>query len=302
MSLAQRARNSLLLGILGDSLGSLLEGQAGPTTSAPRFGPLTDDTQLTMATCAAISRAKFVDPAEIAGEFANWHRRRRFTGLGSSTLKALTELAAGQHWALSGAKGERAAGNGAAMRIAPLALCLNHVEDDHRRMIRDVSRITHHHDEAYAGALAVWRAICSVAVDRIPLARVLYTAERELFDCRVRDRLRDLIALDSHLTIAEVARQFGNSGYVVDSVPFVLYAASLHGPESAAVAPAGIEQVLLEVAQAGGDADTNASLTGQILGAAYNEIPTAEPWLKQVPGLEDYLEIIEDFAEFVRSC
>jgi ADP-ribosylglycohydrolase len=253
-----------------------------------------------MATCSAIINAHHVDPANIASEFAYWHRRRRFTGLGSSTLKALTELAAGQHWALAGAKGERAAGNGAAMRIAPLAFCLYPFDDDARRLIRDVCRITHHHDEAYVGALAICQAIGTVAMDRVPLEGVLICAERWLPDCRVRDRLRELIALEQCLSIAEVAQKFGNSGYVVDSVPFAIYAAAAAGgPESAAVAPAGIEQTLQEVALAGGDADTNTSLAGQIIGAAFNEIPTAQPWLKQIPGLEDYVDTIEEFASFV---
>ena len=44
--------------------------------------------------------------------------------LGSSTLKALRDLAAGAHWELAGARGEYAAGTGAAMRIAPLAFLL----------------------------------------------------------------------------------------------------------------------------------------------------------------------------------
>lgn len=150
-----RVRNCLLLGALGDAFGSRYEGQPRGCSSDWPPGNITDDTQMTVATCAAIVAAQKIDPAAIASEFATWHRQRRFSGLGSSTLKALTELAAGQHWALAGAKGERAAGNGAAMRIAPLAFCLNPFDDDDRRTIRDVCRITHHHDEAYLGALAI---------------------------------------------------------------------------------------------------------------------------------------------------
>src|SRR5262245_24138963 len=65
-------------------------------------------------------------------------------GLGSSTLKALRDLSAGAHWALAGARGEYAAGAGAAMRIAPLAFLLDPASADDRVLIRDVARITHH--------------------------------------------------------------------------------------------------------------------------------------------------------------
>ena len=89
-------------------------------------------------------------------------RRGRIRGIGSSTLKALRDLEAGAHWALAGAKGERAAGNGAAMRAAPLAFVLDPEDARDRATFRDACRITHHHDEAYAGALAVMLAIREV--------------------------------------------------------------------------------------------------------------------------------------------
>ena len=72
--------------------------------------------------------------------------------MGSSTLKAMRDLAIGMHLASAGARGEYAAGNGAAMRIAPLASLLNPMDSQDRTLIRDVRRITHHSDEGYVGA------------------------------------------------------------------------------------------------------------------------------------------------------
>src|SRR5438552_12980525 len=84
--------------------------------------------------------------------------------MGSSTLKALHDLDAGLHWALAGAKGEMSAGNGAAMRIAPLAFHLDPTVARDRQVIRDVCRITHHNEEAYVGALAIVVAVRSLAL------------------------------------------------------------------------------------------------------------------------------------------
>ena len=288
--LVNRVRNCLQLGALGDALGSCSEGQptGAPTTSAP--GNITDDTQMTIATCNAIVVAQRVDPETIAAEFARWHRQRRFTGLGSSTLKSLTELAAGQHWALAGAKGERAAGNGAAMRIAPLAFCLNPFDVDDRRVIRDVCRITHHHDEAYLGALAICQAIHLVAIQHTPLGDVLAKIGQSLPDCRVRDRLRELERLERNTPLAEVATKFGNTGYVVDSVPLAIFAASKFQNS--------IEQLLRDVVICGGDADTNAALTGQIIGAAGADLMSVRLLLEQVEELPEYLSTIEAFAKW----
>lgn len=134
-------------GAIGDAAGAAFEGkQAAPTVPILSNADwrLTDDTQLTLATCEALTDAENPDPALIAASFLRWFRARRLSGLGASTLKALRDLEVGAHWALAGHKGERAAGNGAAMRIAPLAFCLDPLTEQSRRLIRDICRITHH--------------------------------------------------------------------------------------------------------------------------------------------------------------
>ena len=71
----------------------------------------------------------------------------------------MRDLQIGVHWAQAGNRGEKVAGNGAAMRIVPLAFFLNPEYEADRRTIRDICRITHHNDEAYVGALAIVYAI-----------------------------------------------------------------------------------------------------------------------------------------------
>jgi ADP-ribosyl-[dinitrogen reductase] hydrolase len=153
----------LLGGALGDAWGGPFEGSTGPIRFEIPLRPvLSDDTQLTVATCSSIIERGCISPESIADSFLTWFSAGRIRGMGSSTLKAMRDLAAGVHWALAGGRGEYAAGSGAAMRIAPLAFLLNSSHLLDRTMIRDVCRITHHNDEAYVGALAVVIAIRSV--------------------------------------------------------------------------------------------------------------------------------------------
>lgn len=151
------ARPCLLAGAVGDAWGGAYEG--GPPScnvgEFPKSAVLSDDTQLTLATCEALTLTQGkADPDRIAQSFRRWFEEGRLTNIGSATLKALRDLSAGAHWALSGARGEFAAGAGAAMRVAPLAFVLDPSISDDRRTLRDICRITHHSDEAYTGALA----------------------------------------------------------------------------------------------------------------------------------------------------
>src|SRR5262249_55030687 len=145
-------------------------------------------------------------------------------------------------------------GNGAAMRIAPLAFVLDAASD--RTLIRDVVRITHHNDEAYAGALAVLVAMEQAA--QPSLERTLTAVADQLPDSVTRDRLREMSVVAKPIPISEVAERFGSSGYVADTVPLAIVAA-WHMATS-------FEAGLDELVKAGGDTDTIAAIAGQLAG------------------------------------
>jgi ADP-ribosylglycohydrolase len=99
-TLSDRVSGCLLAGALGDSIGAQFEGQASAEFILPDRLDVTDDTQLTIATCEAIIAQSFVDPESIGSRLTDWFRDRRISGVGSATLKSLTELDAGGHWAM----------------------------------------------------------------------------------------------------------------------------------------------------------------------------------------------------------
>ncbi len=275
----------LLGGAIGDAWGSTAEG-AGIGAAISQPWHLTDDTQLTIATCEAILDVERVLPERIAARFLVWFREGRLTGVGASTLKALRDLSLGAHWALAGARGERAAGNGAAMRVAPLAFILDGSDARSRQVLRDVCRITHHHDEADVGALAVILAIQAAGMGQEVQLAVL---AGRLPDSRVRDRL---LALEraSERSIQAVAAQSGASGFVVESVPLALLAAS-RGPDL------GFEAVLGQVIDSGGDTDTVASIAGQVMGARIGAGALPAELLSRVPQTRG-LDVFEVFASW----
>ena len=292
MLLSDRVSGCLLGGALGDAWGGPFEGQPGPVCFAiPDQSHLSDDTQLTLATCEAILEDERVEPESIARNFGAWYRQGRVQGMGSSTLKALIELASGGHWALSGAKGEYSAGSGAAMRAAPLAFVLDPRKQDHRRTLRDICRITHHNDEAYVGALAIVLAIRKILSAEWPNQHsVIKAIISELPDSAVRDRLRDLDNCGQET--AEMAARFGATGHVVDSVPLAIHAA-----QSIQTLP--IDSVIQGAIRGGGDTDTIAAMAGQIAGCVSGFSGISEAYLNSITGIAATKAIVLEFANFV---
>ena len=211
--------------------------------------------------------------------------------MGSSTLKAMRDLAAGTHWAVAGARGEFAAGNGAAMRIAPLAFLLDPNDARDRVVIRDVCRITHHSDEAYIGALAVALAIRAVVTGTwSQRGSFLAAVVDSLPDSAVRDRIEELLPL--RLPAGEVARRFGATGHVVDTVPLALYCAqSINGDT--------LQAVLARAIGVGGDTDTLASIVGQVAGTVVGSAGVPLALFADVHGSDEAARIAGEFAKLV---
>lgn len=272
------AWQTIVAGAIGDILGGISERK--------RLS-LSDDTQLTLATCEALITSSTVDPEAIAVAMLRWFREGRISGIGSSTLKAMHDLEVGQHWALSGARGEHAAGNGAAMRIAPLAFFIDPLDEKQRSLVRDVCRITHHSEEAYVGALAVLLAMHVESDD------LLRSISNHLPDSVVRDRI---IAIDevSSDSISALAARFGASGYVAETIPLALIA-------STRMIASDFKSVLAELDSTGGDADTIGSIAAQMAAVRVEAERIPHEILGEVEGGDEVLRIARDFEARVQS-
>jgi len=291
LAMRDRALGCILGGALGDAWGGPSEGRPGPINFLiPARSVLSDDTQLTLATCESLISRRCVDPENLAANFLRWFQQKRISGIGSSTLQSMQGLAAGTHWALVGRRGEHAAGNGAAMRIAPLAFALDPANARDRTVIRDVCRITHHNDEAYVGALAVLLAIHAMLTGTWSQQHsFLKAVGGALPDSAVRDRIEQLLPL--RLPPAEIAARFGASGYVVDTVPLALYCAQL-------ISTQPLPAVLAQTIAAGGDTDTIASIAGQLAGLAVGTVGVPYEHFTSIDGSDEVLTIARQFADF----
>jgi ADP-ribosyl-[dinitrogen reductase] hydrolase len=291
MKFSDRLKGCLVGGAIGDGLGSAFEGQV-PGSSIDLDVPwaITDDTQLTMATCEALIESKRPAPEKMAAIFLEWYNGRRLTGLGSSTLKALRDLQIGAHWWLAGRSGEYGAGNGAAMRIAPLAFFLSPDED--RALIRDICSITHKNDEAYVGCLCLLYALTYIIQGKWDeTSSLIELITPHIPDTATRDNLLRLQD-KPELTIKEAADLVGCSGHVVQSIPFVISAAQKIRSKS-------FTSILIEIILCGGDTDTNASMAGQIIGAYHGYSGLSDDLLSRFKKIRESAYILETAERLV---
>ncbi len=275
MNSSNRLKGCLIYGAIGDCVGGKYEGTGSNQEIDFDFDwSISDDTQLTLATCEAIYDSEKINPEKVAAQFLHWFNKKKLTGLGASTLKALQELQVGGHWALVGRSGEHAAGNGAAMRIAPLAF----KRKTDRQTIKDICTITHKNDEAYTGALAIYYSITkAINNDWIGSTDLIEKIIDELPDTLVRDRLIELEQLKD-CTIIEMAQRYKPTGYVVDSVPISIFAAQK-------LNQLGIKEIFTDLIKAGGDTNTTCSMTGQIIGALIGDKEIPGKWLNKYNNL-----------------
>lgn len=123
------------------------------------IGQYTDDTQLTLAVMRAICRARRVDGAAIAEEFIKLWQTGEIVGAGASCSEAVYNMVRfGISWKDAGTPQGRA-GNGTAMRAAPVGLW-NYAHPDRIERDAEVSSIITHKDpRSVGGTIAVAKAV-----------------------------------------------------------------------------------------------------------------------------------------------
>lgn len=267
-----RARGAYLGLALGDALGASVEFMT-PREIRSRHGvhrelsgggwlhlkpgQVTDDTTMSLALGKAIlAEGGAVKPLACARALDDWMRTKPID-IGNTVRRNLISFRrSGDPVA---PPSEHDAGNGAAMRVLPVALAtLGAEENEVRDAVRAQAHVTHNNPDS--DAAAEFLALATQDALRGASLREIY-----------RGRIEPLVRHHPQFGFRRGRRRENPSGWIVETLQAVLQALLDND---------GFENCLVDVVNRGGDADTTGAIAGMLAGALYG--PGALPlrWLK----------------------
>ncbi len=304
--LVDKFRGALVGVAVGDALGAPFEGRPGPVPLADISGvergasrlPYTDDTAMTLALAQSLLDVGDLDEDRLAQAFARCWRSEPHRGYGGGTAALLAQLARGAAWERASRSqfgGQGSFGNGAAMRVAPVALHTTAHAAPAGPLARRSAAVTHAHPLAMDGA-AVQAVAVATALAQPPsqpvepellLAEVSSAVTQTLF----AQRLGIVATLVADSAPEQVIEQLGTGVAAHESVPTAIlcFLRLAHSyPDAVRFA------VTL-----GGDTDTIASMAGAIAGAHLGESAIPQRWLARTEGAAMLGELGQRFAAAV---
>jgi ADP-ribosyl-[dinitrogen reductase] hydrolase len=269
-SLAQRATAAYLGLAIGDALGATVEFMT-PREIAAQYrrhdqivgggwlrlkpGQVTDDTTMSLALGESILGSGGIFAADAARAFDAWMRAKP-VDIGSTVRRGLLHFR--NTGATEVAYSEHDAGNGAAMRILPVALVtLGQNEAVVRGACRAQAHITHHNalSDAATETLAL---MLQAALQGAGTVRLLH------------DYAHPLARQHPEFTFRAVRQRQNPSGYIAETMQAVFQA--LFDTDD-------FESCLIDVVNRGGDADTTGAIAGMLAGAVYGLEALPARWL-----------------------
>lgn len=290
----EKRMNGVLMGTAaGDSLGLPAEGISrdrlarlfkGPWCHRflPGCGMLSDDTEHAIFVTQSLLEAP--DSAHrfsrrLASRLKFWVMLLP-AGVGFATLRSALKLMIGFSPQRSGVN---SAGNGPAMRSAPLGAFFYDEPMMLREFVSSSTRMTHTDARAYTGALAVglvtaWSVREELTARPSPGAfmGILFSAGDDEEWTGIIEKMRE--AIDNDHTVSGFADTIGASrgisGYIYVTVPVALYAWYRHFGDFRAI----VESVL----SCGGDTDTAGAIAGAMAGSVTGEEGIPEEWVRGI--------------------
>jgi ADP-ribosyl-[dinitrogen reductase] hydrolase len=294
---------SLLMGVaVGDALGVpfefsmpedletvSFEKMTGYGTHNQPPGTFSDDSSLTF--CLVEALIQRLDAEKTAELFIRWKNEAYWTAgnevfdIGITTYDALSNFERGMPSHAAAPNDERSNGNGALMRILPLALYFDgrswQEKFEHTKAI---AQITHGHERSHIACL-LYLEISNRVIQKKRTGKSLSQEDKiHLFESTVNDVKAFLVEQDFFTTewphfelifrnITTASCPLQNTGYVMHSLQVALHC-WMHTNS--------YEECVIQAIRLGGDTDTNAAIAGGLAGITYDYTSIPERWIKDL--------------------
>lgn len=273
---------------IGDALGSSLEGLGfiGDISDLRFSGRWTDDTHMMIGVAESLIECRGFNDEHMTWTFIRNWLKEPWRGYGPGPPRVFRLILAGvprREAARMLFGGEGSFGNGAAMRIAPIALFYHDDLHKLREVASKSAEITHAHKlgiegavlQAYAIALAL--RLSGKLNPEDYLGELASLAESEQF----KSKLLMAIKLLKEDNKAVIVKRLGNGVEAFESVPTAIYCFAKNHEDYA--------KVVLYAISLGGDTDTIAAMAGAIAGAYHGEEALPRKWVENLER-RDYIK------------
>jgi len=266
LNLEDRALAAFLGFAIGDALGATVEfmtkGEIAARYGVHRNiigggwlrlapGRVTDDTEMALLLGRSLVRRGEIDTRDICDEFAAWLKAGPID-VGNTCRRGIRRYIT--QGTVEGPFFEGDAGNGAAMRILPVALATFGHPDRVALWSCAQCHITHHHPLSDDASLAL-----------VQMLHGLLSGN----DKRTVRKIADAL-VDRHRAFRFEPYQGQSSGYIVDTMQTVLH--FYFGTNTFA-------DCVIQTVNQGGDADTTGALAAMLAGATYGMAAMPATWL-----------------------
>lgn len=280
--------------VVGDALGVPVEfrkrdsyhvkNMMGHGTHNQPPGTWSDDSSLTLATLYSIVKQGKIDPADIMQNFFYWLNDGKFTpygkvfDVGGTTRRAISRYVNGKDPVKCGGKTRMDNGNGALMRILPVAMLPNSKLFSMATGVNDilsVAHLTHAHfisDFACLIYATIVESLMNGSGKEVAFQGAILRYKNEFENTSILadySRLPNLQQLERD--------EIRSSGYVVDTLEAALWCF---------LNTDNYRDCVLEAVNLGEDTDTIAAVAGGLAGIYYGcggEKGIPDEWIAQIP-------------------
>ncbi|MBM7702106.1 ADP-ribosylglycohydrolase family protein [Metabacillus iocasae] len=308
VTIKERLYPTILGGIVGDALGVPVEFKDRDTINVTTMtgygtynqpeGTWSDDTSLTMCLIETIIEGKdergLMEKFEKYWSEGYWTPYGEMFDIGIATSDAISRYKKGLPESEWGGKGEYDNGNGALMRIAPLAFTLWDELDFNKRReeVERVAHVTHCHPRSTLGCIIYMEYLLRLFSNNKPLdayERAINICKRHLTGTIYEQEFAAYSRI-MDLSLPTLERDnIQSTGYVVSSLEASIWCF---------LNTDNYKDAVLAAVNLGGDTDTIGFITGTIAGMYYKMDGIPKEWMDQLARKDDLLDACKRFFHY----